>query len=79
MGGESIYGRCFNDENFVKKHTGRGVLSMVNAGPDTNDSQFFICFDATPQFDGKHTVFGQVVEGIEVLGILEGQGINYFG
>jgi len=71
-GGESIYGPNFNDENFINKHTGRGILSMANAGPGTNGSQFFLCFVDTPHLNGAHVVFGKVVDGMNVLDAMEG-------
>ena len=66
-GSFSIYGGRFSDENFNIKHTEAGLLSMANSGPNTNGSQFFITLVPTPWLDGKHTVFGKVVSGMEVV------------
>lgn len=72
-GGESIYGKNFEDENLTLKHERKGVLSMANSGPNTNGSQFFITTTRTPHLDGGHVVFGKVIKGMGVVRSIEHQ------
>ena len=66
-GGESIYGQVFNDENFERRHSCAGLLSMANRGRNTNSSRFSITLNACPQFDGKRVVFGKVIDGMDIV------------
>lgn len=73
-GGESAFGKNFADETYALTHAGPGVLSMVNSGPDSNRSQFFVTFARMPSLDNQHVVFGYIVEGMDILRRIEGCG-----
>ena len=66
-GGRSIYGENFDDENFIIKHNKKGIISMANKGPNTNNSQFFIIQEPQPSLDNKHVAFGCVIKGLEIV------------
>mmetsp|Transcript_8967 Transcript_8967/g.13789 ORF Transcript_8967/g.13789 Transcript_8967/m.13789 type:complete len:106 (-) Transcript_8967:2568-2885(-) len=73
-GGTSIYGDSFDDEAFIFRHSAPGVLSMANAGPNSQSSQFFITYEAAPWLDNKHVVFGRLLAGEDILNAMESRG-----